>query len=71
MQLHCPLEIFAHHVLKRTDLDDAGIVNQDVDRAVTVDCFLNGGLDLRAIEQIARDRQYFAAATREIGFGAR
>jgi hypothetical protein len=42
-----------------------------VSLAQSLGCFLKGGFYLFGLEEIARDRQYFAAAIHEIGFGAR
>jgi hypothetical protein len=58
-------------VIERTDFDDAGIVDQDVDPVEVIDDVPNSGLNLIAIEQIALDRQNVSAARCEIGFRAR
>jgi len=58
-------------VIERTDFDDAGVVDQDVNPVETIDDFPDSGLNLIAIEQIAFDRENFSAASREIGFRAR
>jgi hypothetical protein len=58
-------------VIERTDFDDAGVVDQDVDPVEVIDDFPHSGLNLIAIEQIALDRQNVSAARSEIGFRAR
>jgi hypothetical protein len=58
-------------VIERTDFDDAGVVDQNVNSVEMIDDFPNGDLNLIAIEQIAFDRENFSAATSEIGFCAR
>jgi hypothetical protein len=58
-------------VIERTDFDDAGVIDQNVNSAELIDDFPNGELNLIAIEQIAFDRENFSAATSEIGFCAR
>ena len=50
MQLHGAIEIFAVHVIERTDFDDAGVVDQDVDFAEAIDSCPDSGVNLRAIE---------------------
>ena len=37
MELHRFLEIRPAHILERTDLDDAGVVDQNIDRAKAVE----------------------------------
>ena len=71
MQFHRAVVIFAGHVIERTDFDDAGVVDQDVNPVEMIDDFPDSGLNLIAIEQIAFDRENFSAASREIGFRAR
>jgi hypothetical protein len=71
MQSHRAIEIFAGHVIERPDLDDAGVVDQDVDLAETIDGRPDGRVNLIAIEQIAFNRQNFGTAPSEIGFRAR
>ena len=63
MEIHGAFEVFALHVLERADLDDARVVNHNVETAEVVDDSLHGVVDLGGIEQIARDREHFAAAT--------
>jgi hypothetical protein len=58
-------------VIERTDFDDAGVVDQDVNSIEMIDDFPNSGLNLIAIEQIAFDGENFSAARSEIGFCAR
>jgi hypothetical protein len=58
-------------VIERTNFDDAGVVDQDVNPVEMIDYFPDSGLNLIAIEQIAFDRENFSAASSEIGFCAR
>jgi hypothetical protein len=58
-------------VIDRTDFDNAGVVDQDVNPVEMIDDFPNGGLNLFAIEQIAFDDENFSAARGEVGFCAR
>jgi hypothetical protein len=71
MQSHRAVIIFAAHVMERTDLDDAGVVDQDVNPVEMIDHFLDSCLNLVAIEQIAFDGENFSAARSEIGFCSR
>jgi hypothetical protein len=71
MQSHRAIIIFASHVIDRTDFDDAGVIDQDVNPIEMIDDFPDSGLNLIAIEQIAFDRENFSAASSEIGFRAR
>ena len=56
------LEIFKRHALERTNLDLAGIVDQDVDRAEAKGYLLNGRLDLLAVRDVALNCQDASAA---------
>jgi hypothetical protein len=58
-------------VIERTDFDDAGVVDQDVNPVEVIDDFPDGGLSLIAIEQIAFHCENFSATRSEIGFCAR
>ena len=71
MQSHRAVVIFAGHVIERTDFDDAGVVDQNVNPVEMIDDFPNSRLNLIAIEQIALDGQNFSAARSEISFCAR
>src|ERR1700686_478503 len=66
MQVHGALEIFALHVLERADFDDARVVDHHVETAEVIDDSLHGVVDLRGIEQIARDGDYFSVATDQL-----
>jgi hypothetical protein len=55
-------------VIERTDFDDAGVVDQNVNPVEMIDDFPDSGLNLIAIEQIAFDGENFSAARSEIGF---
>ena len=67
MQSHRTGVIFTGHVIERTDFDDAGVVDQDVNPVEAIDDFPNSCLNLIAIEQIAFDGKKFAAACSQIG----
>jgi hypothetical protein len=71
MQFHSAVVIFAGHVIERTDFDDAGVVDQDVNPVEMIDDFPDSGLNLITIEQIAFDRENFSAASSDIRFCAR
>jgi hypothetical protein len=58
-------------VIERTDFDDSGVVDQNVNPVEMIDDFPDSGLNLIAIEQIAFDGENFSAARSEIGFRAR
>jgi hypothetical protein len=58
-------------MIERTDFDDAGVVDQDVNPVEAIDHFPDSGFNLIAIEQIAFDRENFSAARSEIGFRVR
>src|SRR5262249_33764380 len=63
------VEIFELHVSERTNLDGAGVIDQDVDPAEALQCLLNGGLNLSRLEQVARKGQYVGSEAVELGFG--
>src|SRR5438874_7783558 len=71
MQSHRAVVILAGHVIERTDFDDAGVIDQDVNPVEMIDDFSDSGLNLVAIEQIAFDGENFSAAGSEIDFCAR
>jgi hypothetical protein len=58
-------------VIERTDFDDAGVVDQNVDPVEMIDDFPDSSLNLIAIEQIAFDGENFSGARSEIGLRAR
>jgi len=58
-------------MLERTDFDDPGVVNQDVDLSEALKGLLDSGLNLGAVEQIALNRKHLAAAGSEFGFRVR
>ena len=70
MQLHSALEIFPPHVFERADLDDSGIVDQDIDLAEAIDDLPNRRLNLLRIKQIALNRLNRAAAPGKVRFCA-
>ena len=43
-------------MLERSDFDDAGVINEDVDLAEMLEGLLDGGLNLRRLKEIALDR---------------
>jgi hypothetical protein len=57
-------------VIERTDFDDAGVVDQNVNPAEMIDDSTDSSLNLIAIEQVAFDGENFSAACSEIGFRA-
>ena len=71
MQAHGAIEIFELQVLDRTDFNYAGIVYQDVDLAKALKRFLDSGLDLRGLEQVALNRQDFSSEAIQVFFRAR
>src|SRR5215813_3229746 len=62
MELQRTFEIVARHVIKWADLNNAGVINQDVDLAEPIDNLVNGRANLLTIEQIAWNRQHLTAA---------
>src|SRR5713101_1364510 len=71
MQSHGALEILMRHMLKRTDFDNAGVVDQDVDLAKAIDDLPNSRLNLPGIQQVALHGQRRTAARSKIGLCAR
>jgi hypothetical protein len=71
MQSHRAVIIFAAHVIERTNFDNAGVVDQDVNPVEMIDDSTDSSLNLFAIEQIAFDGEDSSAAPSEIGFRAR
>src|SRR6266568_4087334 len=70
MQSHGALKIFPRHMLKWTDFDNAGVVNQDVDLAKPIDDLPNSQLNLPGIQQVALHGQHRTAAPGKISFCA-
>ena len=70
MKAHRAIEIFELHMRKRTDFDGAGIVDQDVDLTETLNRLLDGGLNLRGLEQIALNRKDFGSGAIQLRFRA-
>jgi hypothetical protein len=68
MQSHRALIIVAVHMIQRTDFDDAGVVDQDVNPVEMIDHFPDSSLNLIAIEQIALHSENFPVARSKIGF---
>src|ERR1700730_4383680 len=56
MQTHGAIKILDLHVIERTDLDNPGVIYQDVDLAEAVDALLDGRVYLSGIEQITWKR---------------
>jgi hypothetical protein len=57
-------------VIERTDFDDAGVVDQNVNPAEVIDDLPDSSANLIAIEQVAFDGENFSATCGEIGFRA-
>src|SRR5437879_7263237 len=55
-------------MLERTDLDNACVVNQDVNLAESGEGLLNGRLNLGAFEQIALDGKNLGLESIEVAF---
>ena len=70
MEAKRAIEIFQLHVRQRTDLDNPGIINEDVDLAEVLEGLLNGRLHLGGLEQVALDSEHFSSESIQIGFGA-
>jgi hypothetical protein len=70
MQTHGPIKIFDLHVIEGTDLDNPGVIDQDVDLAEALDALLDGRVYLGGIEQITWKRQDFASLFHQLHFGA-
>src|SRR5260370_24072023 len=70
MQSHGALEILMRHMLKRTDFDNAGVVDQDVDLAKAIDDLPNSRLNLPGIQQVALHGQHRTATPGKISFCA-
>ena len=66
MQVHGVLKILRRHMLERAYFDNAGVVDQDIDFAKAIDNLSNSQLSLSGIEQIAFNRENFAAAGNKI-----
>jgi hypothetical protein len=58
-------------MIERADLDNAGVVDQDVNLAEAINDFPDSRLNLSGIQQIALDGQHGATAPGEISFCAR
>ena len=72
MQSHRAVVIFAGHVIERTDFDDSGVVDQNVNPVEMIDDFPDSDSNLIAIVSRSRfDGENFSAARSEIGFRAR
>ena|SRR6266404_2941636 len=57
-------------MLERTDLDNACVVNQDVNLAEPGEGLLNRGLNLGAVEQVTLDGQNLGLESVEVGLRA-
>src|SRR5215469_3686108 len=68
MQSHRTFIIVAGHMIERTDFDDAGVVDQDVNPVEMIDDIPDSSLNLIAIEQIAFNGQNFSTTRSDIGF---
>ena len=65
------LEILLRHVLERTDLNNAGIVDQHVDRPKLVDDAVDGGAYVGSTSDVTTDREDAAAARLDVTSRAR
>ena len=70
MHIHRSFKILLSHVFKRADFDDSGVIEKNIDVAIPCENLGHGGLNLRRFRQIALDGKYFAAARRQLCFGA-
>ena len=70
MKTHCPIEVLELHVSEWTDLDDSGVINEDVDPAKMLEGVLDSGLNLRRLKQVAGNGQYFCPESGEVTFCA-
>jgi len=57
-------------MIQRTDFDDAGVVDEDVNPIEMIDDFPDSSLNLIAIEQIAFDGENVSSARSDISLGA-
>ena len=55
------------HVLERADLDDARVVDENVDHAMLGDHALDGSVDLGVVPDVATNDRWRDATTSEIG----
>ena len=62
MQSHGALEILRRHMLNGPYFDNAGVVDQDVDLAKTIDDSPDSQVNLSGIEQIAFNCENFTTA---------
>src|SRR5437763_1354076 len=69
MQPHRAIEILQLHMLNRTDFDNAGVVNYDVDLAEALQRLLDSRLDLRGLEQIGLQRQNLSSESVQVSLG--
>src|SRR5437763_16245550 len=70
MHTHRAFKILLLHVFNRADLNDSGVVEKNIDFAMACQNLGHRGLNLRTFKQIALDREDFAAAQRQLRFGA-
>src|ERR1051326_207609 len=71
MQSHRAFEILGCHMLNRPSLNNPGVVDQDIDLAKTINNSPDRYLNLPGVEQIAFNRENFAAASDKISLGTR
>jgi hypothetical protein len=57
-------------VIERTDFDDAGVIDQNVDPVEMIDDLSDSAMNLIPLEQIAFDGENVSAARSDIGFGS-
>src|ERR1043166_8649979 len=71
MQAHGAIEILRRQVLKGTDFDDSGVVDQDIDLAKAIDDSPNSRPNLSGVEQVAFNCEDPTTAWRESSLCAR
>ncbi len=70
MNAHRAIEIFELHVVDRTDFDDSGVIDQDVDSAETLEGLLDRSLNLRGVGQIALNGKDLGSEAIQVTFCA-
>src|SRR5204863_7214694 len=70
MHAHRAFKILLLHVFNWADLNDSGVVEKNIDLGIAFQNLGHGGLNLRTFTQIALDGEDFAAARRQLRFGA-
>src|SRR5215471_16016459 len=68
MKPHRAIEILELHMAERTDFDDSGVIDENVDLGEVLESLLNSGLNLRRFQQIALNREDFSRETLQFIF---